>query len=74
MSRKNKKTPSGKAEIWGTPPRGWLKINFDAAYSHGNTPIACIARDDMRTVIGAWIDRLRIATFSMLKLKLPSNH
>lgn len=42
---------------WEPPPAGWLKFNVDAALRRDTSWSACILRDHLGRVQGAWVSR-----------------
>lgn len=43
--------------VWKPPREGEYKMNFDAAFINGRAVTACILRNSVGTILGAWIGR-----------------
>lgn len=45
-----------KSDCWITPPKGELKLNFDAAFKEGKTTTTVELRNSDNILLGAWIN------------------
>lgn len=48
---------SSMSEHWELPPAGWLKYSVDAAVFQGKAWSACISRNHLGRVEGAWVSK-----------------
>lgn len=60
LSRKLKRAEINRPCRWSPPPLGWIKINFDAAFSEGVTHPAVIVRDSNGTITTTWTSELMV--------------